>query len=199
MTFKKLVVATHNPGKLKEIRALLVDLVGEVVSAGELGLPEPEETGTSFADNAALKARTAMETSGLPALADDSGLCVRALGGAPGLFSARWAGPEKDFSSAMERVNRELGDSTDRFAEFVCVLALAVPDAETELFEGRIQGAICWPPRGEKGFDYDPIFVPKGDTRSFAEFDPPEKNRLSQRARAFEALEKRLRARDSAL
>lgn len=185
---EKLVVATHNAGKLAEIRDLLGAHVGQIVSASALGLPEPDETGHSFADNAILKAVAAMKASGLPALADDSGLCVRALGGAPGVFSARWAGPHKDFASAMARIHREMGDTKDRFAEFVCVLALAQPGAQPECFEGRLAGAICWPPRGDQGFHYDPFFVPEGQARSFAEMEPHEKNAISHRARAFSTL-----------
>lgn len=188
---KKLVVATHNAGKLQEIKNFLGPYVREIVSAGELGLPEPEETGESFAENAIIKAQAAMEASGLPAIADDSGLCVRALGGAPGIFSARWAGPQKNFAAAMARVHRELADNPDRFAEFVCVLALAVPGAEPETFEGRIGGEICWPPRGENGFGYDPFFIPEGETRSFSEIPAEKKNTISHRARAFLTLRTR--------
>lgn len=188
---KKLVIATHNAGKLREIREILGPYVREIVSAGELGLPEPEETGETFAENAILKACAAMEASGLPALADDSGLCVRALNGAPGVFSARWAGPGKDFAAAMARIHQDIGDNPDRFAEFVCVLALAVPGAAPETFEGRIAGALCWPPRGAGGFGYDPFFVPEGEKSSFSEIPPEKKNAMSHRAKAFAALRAR--------
>jgi XTP/dITP diphosphohydrolase len=183
----RLVVASHNQGKVREISALLAPLGVEAVSAGELGLPEPEETETTFVGNAALKARAAAEASGLPALADDSGLEVFALGGAPGVFSARWAGPNKDFRAAMERVWRELQDksATDFSARFVCVLALARA-GRVETFEGEARGRIVWPPRGEHGFGYDPIFVPDGQTRTFGEMRHEEKLPLTHRARAFE-------------
>ena len=157
----RLVIASHNPGKVEEIAALLARFAIGVVSAGALGLPEPEETGDSFEANAALKARASAEAGGLPALADDLGLVVPALGGAPGIYSARWAGPAKDFRGAMARVHRELGDR-DRSASFVAVLALAWPDGGMELFRGEVAGHLVWPPRGERGFGYDPIFVPEG-------------------------------------
>ncbi len=185
---EKLVIATHNAGKLREIREILGPYVREIVSAGELGLPEPEETGETFAENAILKARAAMEASGLPALADDSGLCVRALNGAPGVFSARWAGPDKDFALAMARIHQEIGENPDRFAEFVCVLALAIPERAPETFEGRISGTLCWPPRGAGGFGYDPFFIPEGEKNSFSEISPEKKNAMSHRAKAFVVL-----------
>jgi XTP/dITP diphosphohydrolase len=180
----RLVIASHNPGKVEEIAALLAPFAIGVVSAGALGLPEPEETGDSFEANAALKARASAEAGGLPALADDSGLVVPALGGAPGIYSARWAGPAKDFRDAMARVHRELGDR-DRGASFVAVLALAWPDGGMELFRGEVAGHLVWPPRGERGFGYDPIFVPEGHTLTFGEMDPVEKHQISHRARAF--------------
>jgi XTP/dITP diphosphohydrolase len=183
----RLVVASHNAGKVREIAALLAPLGVEAVSAGALGLPEPEETETTFTGNAALKARAAAEASGLPALADDSGLEVFAIGGAPGVYSARWAGPEKDFRAAMERVQRELG-SADRAARFVCALALAEPGGETQVFEGEARGEIVWPPRGEKGFGYDPIFLATGQMRTFGEMTHEEKLPLTHRVRAFEKL-----------
>jgi len=183
-----LVIASHNPGKVREIGELM-DLFGvRVVSAGELGLPEPEETGETFVENAVLKARAAAQAAGLPALADDSGLSVHALGGAPGIYSARWAGPEGDFNLAMERVYDVLGDSLDRTAHFSCALALAWPDGHVEAFEGRVDGAIVWPPRGDKGFGYDPIFMPQGHDTTFGEMDPDQKHGMSHRARAFEQL-----------
>ncbi len=189
-----LVIASHNPGKVREIAALLAPYGVSVSSAGELGLPEPEETGTSFAENAALKARAAAQGAGRPALADDSGLVVRALGGRPGIASARWAGPDKDFGGAMARVERELGaarqrgDMDDRRAAFVCALCLAFPDGGEQTFEGRVEGGLTWPPRGDRGFGYDPIFVPDGHAITFGEMDPAEKHRISHRARAFEKL-----------
>src|SRR5215204_2920123 len=154
----RLVVASHNPGKVAEIEALLAPYGVATVGAAALGLPEPLETGSTFEENAALKARAAADASGLIALADDSGLVVPALGGAPGIYSARWAGPGKDFRVAIERVRRELGDK-DRSAHFVAVLALAWPDGEIATFRGEVYGRLVWPPRGERGFGYDPIFV----------------------------------------
>jgi XTP/dITP diphosphohydrolase len=182
----RLVIASHNHGKVEEIAALLGPFSIGVVSAGELGLPEPEETGGSFEANAALKAHAAA-ASGLPALADDSGLVVGALGGAPGIYSARWAGAAKDFRLAMARVERELGGK-DRSASFVAVLALAWPDDHAELFRGEVSGHLVWPPRGERGFGYDPMFVPDGRTLTFGEMDPAEKHQISHRARAFAKL-----------
>jgi XTP/dITP diphosphohydrolase len=183
----RLVVASHNPGKVREISDLIAPWNLHAVSAGELNLPEPEETETTFVGNALLKARAAAKGSGLPALADDSGLCVEALGGEPGVYSARWAGPDKDFSRAMEEVYRRLqalpGASTA--AWFVCVLALAWPDGEEIAFEGRVDGNIVWPARGTKGFGYDPIFVPTGHQLTFGEMDPAAKHEMSHRARAF--------------
>src|ERR1700730_17525532 len=157
----RLVIASHNQGKVEEISALLMPFWIAALSAASLGIPEPEETGATFEENAALKAYAAAEASGLPALADDSGLVVPALGGAPGIYSARWAGPAKDFRIAMERVQRELGDG-DRAAHFVAVLALACPDGHSELFRGEVPGTLTWPPRGDRGFGYDPMFIPLG-------------------------------------
>jgi len=184
----RLVVATHNPGKLAEIGDLLAPLRVTAVSAASLGLAEPEETGTSFIANAVLKARDAAEASGLPALADDSGLVVPALGGAPGIYSARWAGPERDFRRAMARVAQELGDNPDRRAHFTAALALAWPDGHVESFEGRVQGTLVWPPRGTQGFGYDPMFLPEGGRLTFGEIEPAAKHRISHRAVAFEQL-----------
>ncbi|HEX4186043.1 MAG TPA: RdgB/HAM1 family non-canonical purine NTP pyrophosphatase [Stellaceae bacterium] len=183
----RLVIASHNPGKVEEIAALLAPFAVETIAVGSLGIPEPEETGDSFEANAALKARAAAEASGLPALADDSGLVVSGLAGAPGIYSARWAGTAKDFQLAMERVRRELGDK-DRSARFVAVLALAWPGARTELFRGEIEGSLTWPPRGDRGFGYDPMFIPLGGNLTFGEIDPEEKHRISHRARAFAKL-----------
>jgi len=186
-TSDRLVIASHNPGKVEEIAALLAPFAVETIAAGSLGIPEPAETGASFEANAALKARAAAAASELPALADDSGLVVPALGGAPGIYSARWAGPAKDFRVAMERVHRELG-SKDRNARFVAVLALAGPGGCAELFRGEVEGNLTWPPRGDRGFGYDPIFIPQGATLTFGEIDPVEKHRISHRARAFAKL-----------
>ncbi len=190
----KLVVASHNPGKVREIGALLGPLGVEAVSAGALGLPEPPETETTFAGNATIKARAAAEVAGLPALSDDSGLCVAALDGAPGVYSADWAGPDKDFAVGIARVEaalRETGAS-DLSAAFHCTLALAMPDGRLEFFEGRVEGALTFPPRGDRGFGYDPIFVPTGHAETFGEMDPAAKHAMSHRARAFEQLLARL-------
>ena len=186
----RLVIASHNPGKVREIAELLGPYGVEAVSAGDLELPEPEETGTSFVENAELKARAAATGSGLPALADDSGLAVAALDGAPGIYSARWAGPGKDFSIAMERVEDELSarGTDDRRAAFVCALTLAWPDGEMRTFEGRIDGHLVWPPRGTRGFGYDPMFVPEGHETTFGEMEPASKHAISHRARAFAKL-----------
>lgn len=192
ITEKRLVVASHNPGKVREISDLLRPFHMEAVSAGELGLAEPEEDGTTFAENAEIKARAAAESSGDLALADDSGLCIDALDGAPGIFSARWAGTSKDFAVAMTRVNEELNarDAVEdapvsRGAHFVCALCLAWPDGHREIFEGRVFGTIVWPPRGDKGFGYDPVFVPDGHKVTFGEIDPDKKHDMSHRAQAF--------------
>lgn len=188
----KLVLASHNKGKLLEIADLLKPHAVEVVSAGDLGLPEPEETEPDFAGNARLKALAAAQASGLPALADDSGFCVAALDGAPGVFSARWAGPSKDFAAAMQLVHDRIGTSSesgsDTRAWFVCVLCLAWPDGHTDSFLGRVDGRIAWPPRGDLGFGYDPMFVPAGGSLTYGETDPGEKHATSHRARAFEQL-----------
>lgn len=184
----RLVIASHNQGKAREIQALLAPFGVDVVSAAALKLPEPEETETSFIGNAALKARAAAEASGLMALADDSGLEVFGLDREPGVYSARWAGPTKDFRAAMERVWRELEErgARDFSARFVCALSLCEPGGAPENFEGDVHGQIVWPPRGEKGFGYDPIFVPAGHTRTFGEMSADEKLPLTHRARAFE-------------
>ena len=184
----RLVIATHNPGKLREIAKLVAPFGVEAVSAGELGLPEPEETGSDFVENAVLKARAAAEAAGQPALADDSGLEVAALNGAPGIYSARWAGPERDFRIAMERVDRELAGKSDRSATFVCVLCLIWPDGEAVNFEGRCAGDLVWPPRGERGFGYDPIFRPEGHEITFGEMAPAQKHRIDHRSSAFAKL-----------
>lgn len=193
-----LVIATHNAGKLKEISALLAPYGMNCVSAGSLGLPEPAETGTTFIENALIKARAAAEGSGLPALADDSGLCVDALDGRPGVYTADWAerqwfegAPGRDWYMAMGKVEgllSEQGPEVDRSGRFVCVLAIAWPDGETAVYEGEVRGSLTWPPRGQLGFGYDPVFVRAGDTQTFAEIDPDEKHRISHRADAFAKL-----------
>lgn len=186
----RLVVASHNEGKVREIRELLEPFGIETVSAAELGLPEPEETGVTFAENAIIKAEAAAEGSGLAALADDSGLEVAALGGEPGIYSARWAGETKDFNIAMEKVEEALvkkGAETpeERKANFMCALCLAFPGGENQVFEGRVFGHINWPPRGDKGFGYDPVFTPDGHDITFAEMEPAAKHAMSHRAGAF--------------
>ena len=184
----KLVIASHNPGKVREIGELLAPFGIETVSAAALDLPEPDETGTTFIANAELKAMQAADLSGLPALADDSGLCVEALNGDPGIFSARWAGENKDFGLAMQLVWDAIeakGPDAGHDAHFVCALALAWPDGHVEVFEGRVDGTISWPPRGTKGFGYDAIFQPNGHTVSFGEMEPEQKHAMSHRADAF--------------
>ena len=193
----RLVVATHNPGKLKEMRELLVPFGIDAVSAGELGLPEPAENGTTFKENARIKARVAATASGLPAFADDSGLTVDALGGEPGIYSARWAGPEKDFRRAMQAVEDKLRERgahahSQRKAQFICALCLAWPDGHVEEFDATVHGTLVWPPRGENGFGYDPMFLPDGHALTFGEMTnvekhglPPAGKGLSHRARAF--------------
>ncbi|HXP75504.1 MAG TPA: RdgB/HAM1 family non-canonical purine NTP pyrophosphatase [Stellaceae bacterium] len=185
---RRLLIATHNTGKLAEIDDLLRPFHVEVVGAGALGLPEPEETGETFEANATLKAHAAAKASGFPALADDSGLVVPALGGEPGIYSARWAGPQRDFALAMRTVEDRLQGKSDRRACFVAALALAWPDGHVEVFRGEAHGVLIWPPRGSKGFGYDPMFQPDGDTRTFGEIDPVEKHRISHRADAFRKL-----------
>lgn len=196
----KLVIATHNAGKLREISALVKPFGIACVGAAELDLPEPEETGVSFVDNAELKARAAADLTGLPALADDSGLCVDALGGMPGIFSARWAEERdghREFGPAMQRVWEALdatGPGASRDAHFICALAIAWPsDGQAESFEGRVDGKLVWPPRGDRGFGYDPMFVANGHDITFGEMDPEEKHRISHRAEAFGKLVAALR------
>ncbi|HTH95877.1 MAG TPA: RdgB/HAM1 family non-canonical purine NTP pyrophosphatase [Stellaceae bacterium] len=191
----KLVLASHNAGKLREIAALLEPFGIEVSSAADHGLPEPEETGATFIANAELKAVASAKGTGLPALADDSGLAVTGLDGAPGIYSARWAGETKNFAHAFDRIERELvakgaaaEDAPGRRAAFICALTLAWPDGHVESFEGRIDGVIVTPGRGDKGFGYDPIFVADGHDRTFAEIDPAQKHAISHRARAFAQL-----------
>lgn len=185
MTVRRLVLASHNPGKLNEIKDLLQPLDIEVISAPALGLPEPVEDAPDFVGNARIKALAAARASGLPALSDDSGFCVAALGGAPGVYSARWAGPNKDFTVAMQRVHTEMGAADDKRAWFVAALCLGWPDGRTATFVGRVDGTAVWPPRGDKGFGYDPMFVPAGGTLTFGEIEPDLKHAVSHRARAF--------------
>ena len=188
----ELVIASHNPGKGREITALLAPFAVTLRAAGELGLPEPEETGASFTANAELKARAAAQGARIPALADDSGLAVAGLDGAPGIYSARWAGPEKDFSLAMERVRNELeargAEAAGARARFICALSLAWPDGRCESFEGRVDGRLAFPPQGRRGFGYDPIFVARGFEITFGEMAPEKKHEISHRADAFAKL-----------
>ena len=193
LTEPRILIASHNPGKVREIGDLLRPYAVAVVSAGELGLPEPEETGASFIANGILKAEAAALASGLPAIADDSGLAVDALDGAPGILSARWAGPDKDFAMAMRNVEERLqgiGATTprQRTARFICALAVAWPDHERAVFEGRVAGTLVWPPRGDRGFGYDPMFLPDGHDLTFGEMEPDAKHSISHRARAFRQL-----------
>ncbi len=194
----RIIAATYNPGKLQELNDLLVPLGFRPIPAGELGLSEPEETEDTFRGNAELKALAAARASGEPALADDSGLAADGLSGAPGIYSARWAGPEKDFSAAMKKVEDGLAaeagpnGEADRRASFVSVLSLAWPDGHVESFEGIVRGQLVWPPRGTKGFGYDPIFVPEGETETFGEMDPARKHAISHRAVAFSKFKARL-------
>ena len=181
----RLVLASHNNGKLAEIADLVRPLGLAVVSAGDLGLPEPVEDAPDFVGNARIKALAAACASGLPALADDSGFCVAALDGRPGVYSARWAGPAKDFAAAMAQVNAELGQAEDRRAWFVAALCLGWPDGHTETFVGRVDGSVVWPPRGTLGFGYDPMFLPGGAAETFGEMAPEAKHAVSHRARAF--------------
>ena len=182
----KLVLASHNKGKLKEFDLLLQGLVGEVVSAADLRLIEPAETGATFLENATIKALAAMRVSGLPALSDDSGLSIAALNGEPGVYSADWAGHPRDFAKAMALVQEKMGDAADRSAYFTSMLVLAYPDGRIEHFEGRVDGKIIWPPRGTNGFGYDPMFVPNGFDKTFGEMSDEEKKTISHRARATE-------------
>ena len=186
----RLVIASHNKGKVREIGDLLRPFSVEAVSAGDLGLPEPDETGVTYIENAELKARAAARAANLPALADDSGFAVRVLNGDPGLYSARWAGPAKDFNFAMRTVWEKMQATGNpaRHGEFVCALSLAWPDGHCESFEGRLPGTVIWPPRGDRGFGYDPMFVAAGHTLSFGEMEPDAKHAISHRALAFNQL-----------
>jgi XTP/dITP diphosphohydrolase len=181
----RIVLASHNKGKLAELADLLRPYQVEVVSAGALGLPEPDETAPDFAGNARIKALAAATATGLPAFSDDSGFCTAALGGEPGVLSARWGGPEKDFAHAMALVHERAGDAADQRAWFVAALCLAWPDGHTETFIGRVDGTMVWPPRGDKGFGYDPMFVPEGGSETFGQMEPDAKHAVSHRARAF--------------
>lgn len=187
----RLVIASHNAGKVREIADLLVPFAVSVQSAGDLGLPEPDETGATFAENAILKAHASAAGSGQAALADDSGFSVAALGGAPGIHAARFAERAdgvRDFDWAMEQLHEASAEAADDLAWFTCALALAWPDGHVEVFEGRVEGTLAWPPRGDRGFGYDPIFVPQGGTLTFAEMEPDAKHAISHRAIAFRAL-----------
>ena len=193
LTGQKIVIATHNKGKLEEFAELLKPYGVEAVSAGQLGLAEPAETETTFAGNARIKAEAAMKASGLIAISDDSGLCVEALNGEPGVYTADWAGPDRDWTRAMRLVEEKLQahhatTADHRRAEFVCTLCVLWPDGEERLYEGRVHGHLTWPPRGAMGHGYDPMFVPLGEQRTFAELHPEEKNRISHRAAALEKL-----------
>ena len=188
----KLVIATHNKGKLGEFRVCLSPFGIEVSSAGELGLLEPVEDGQTFVANALIKARAACAGAGLPSLADDSGLCVKALGGNPGLYSARWCGPDRDPMVGMQRVHRELGESKDRSAYFISVIAVAWPDGHEDVFEGRCDGTIIWPPVGGNGHGFDPFFLPDGESETFGQMLAEKKATLSHRARALEAFVSKL-------
>lgn len=181
----RLIVATHNKGKLAEMADLLRPYGLDCVSAGSLGVVEPDETGTTFESNAALKARHTAAATGLPSLADDSGLCVGALDGDPGVYTANWAGPKRDWARAMRMVEAALDGAADRSAKFVSVLALARPDGDVETFRGEVEGTLAWPPRGQRGFGYDPMFVPQGHAVTFGEMDPALKHAISHRAVAF--------------
>lgn len=190
-TAPQLVLATHNQGKLQEFRSLLAEQPFELLSAGRFGISEPKETGTTFLDNAMLKARHVLQASGLPALADDSGLCIEALQGAPGVYTADWARPARDYGAAFDRIHREMGNTTNRRAYFRAVLVLIWTDGHYETVSADVPGRIVWPPRGTNGHGYDPIFQPDGDTRSFAEMTLAEKNTYSHRARAVALLKQR--------
>ncbi|HNQ91990.1 MAG TPA: RdgB/HAM1 family non-canonical purine NTP pyrophosphatase [Alphaproteobacteria bacterium] len=188
--FSKLVLATHNQGKVAEMSDLLRSFEVEVVSAKDFGLSAPDETEDSFAGNALIKARYVSAKTGLPALADDSGLCVKALHGAPGVYSADWAGPEKDFGKAMDLVYEKMDGAEDHSACFISVFALVTPDEQERVFEGRCEGKLVWPPRGTGGFGYDPMFVPAGEARTFGEMTMDEKKKYSHRAKAFAEFKK---------
>ena len=186
--FDKILLATHNKGKVAELKAMLAAYGVDVTSAGEMSLPEPQETESTFVGNALIKARAAAKATGLTVLADDSGLCVNALNGDPGVYTADWAGPSRDYLAAMTKVHEAIGHAIDRSAYFVSVIGLVYPDGREEIFEGRCNGMIAWPPRGNGGHGYDPVFVPEGETRTFAEMTLDEKAQYSHRAIAFDAM-----------
>ena len=197
----KLVVASHNAGKVREFADLLRPFELDVVSAAELGLPEPDETGATFVENPLLKSHSSAKISGLLALADDSGLAVEALGGEPGIYSARWAGPGKDFNVAMKKIEDALQacgatEAKDRRAAFICVLSLAWPDGHHQVFEGKIEGTLVWPPRGDNGFGYDPMFQADGHDITFGEMEPDSKHAISHRADAFNKMLKHFTSRN---
>lgn len=194
---KTLVLATHNKGKVREFEKLLQGLVDDIKCAADWNLIEPAETGTTFVENAKIKAMFAMQATGLPALADDSGICVNALNGEPGVYTADWAGYPRDFNKAMALVHEKMGDAADRSAHFTSVLVLAYPDGQVESFEGKVHGHMTWPPRGDQGFGFDPVFIADGYDKTFAEIDPDEKNKISHRARAVEILIQHLKGKTS--
>ena len=188
ITDKEIVLATHNKGKISEFSLMMKPFGLGVISASDLDLPEPEETGKTFEENAILKAKAGALASGKVVLADDSGLSVNAIDGKPGIYSARWAGEQKDFDMAMSKVNEELGNNADRRAAFIAVIAVAWPDGQVETFEGRVEGEIVWPPRGNGGFGYDPIFQPAKEERTFGQMSPEEKKSMSHRGNAFKKM-----------
>ena len=185
---KEIIIASHNPGKVREIRKLLEPFCVKVISAGELGLPEPVEDGTTFTENSVIKAMSSAKGSGIPAVADDSGLSIHSLNGDPGVYSARWAGPKKDFNLAMEKIQIRLKNFEKKNAHFTCALSIAWPDGHTESFNGEVHGEITWPPRGKNGFGYDPIFIASGMNKTFAELEPKSKHMISHRSVAFKKL-----------
>ena len=189
----KIVLATHNAGKVAEFQSLFEPLNVKIIGVAEVGLPEPDETEDTFEGNALLKARHACEITAMPCLADDSGLSVTALNGAPGIYSARWAGASKDFAMAMKKVWDDIGENPDKSAQFVAVLALVMPDAREFVARGEVEGDLCYPPRGDHGFGYDPIFMPEGETQTFAELGKAGKAKYSHRVRAFEILKAMVR------
>lgn len=190
ISLSKLVLASHNQGKIKEFQSLFAPHDIKIIGEDAVGLPEPEETEDTFEGNALLKARHACDITAMPCMADDSGLSVMALGGAPGVYSARWAGPEKDFEGAMKKIWDDIGDNPDKSAEFVAVLALVMPDGREFTVRGEVQGTLCYPPRGNDGFGYDPIFIPENEAQTFAELGAAGKDKYSHRRRAFDELMK---------
>ena len=191
-SFKKIVLASHNKGKIAEFQTMFDPLEITIVGANEIGLPEPEETENTFEGNALLKARHACEITAMPCLADDSGLSVTALNGSPGIYSARWAGPNKDFSMAMKKIREDIGDNPDKSAQFIAVLALVTPEGHEFVVRGEVEGHITYPPRGNDGFGYDPIFIPENENKTFSELGAMGKDKYSHRRRAFEKLKQKL-------